>query len=216
MKLDEILPLSGKIAESLSELVETPQAISPIDDHALEDSKTNAIVARKLLSDRRKKILRELAPGITLYSLPQKYFVVDARTLPPKIIYYVKYEIQNLGFISRKAASQVLVWKASGYPATSGLPADIFFERILPKTGTIVTDYQQTPNGKRFWGDRIGTALDSGKFVYYVNFQPLRVIKRISSIDDLRSLDKEIYGGHQKYRQRRVIITDRELPEIGE
>ena len=48
----------------------------------------------------------------------------------------------------------------------------IFFDYFLPKTGTIVTDYPQTGDGRRFWRDRIGEALQLGKYVYYVSFQP--------------------------------------------
>lgn len=200
----------------LEDLYETPQKIGDIDDHLLNNRASNANLAYKYLADKRKVLIKELADKVGLYELPQNYIVIDERTNPPKIIYYVKYEVQNLGYLGRKAASQVLVWRSVGFKETRGLPSRIFFDYILPKTGTIVTDYLQTNEGERFWGDRVGDALSEGNFVYYVNFLPPRVIQQIKHIDELRSIRDIVWGEHQKYRQRRIIITNQQLKVQGE
>ena len=191
-------------------LLEVPQTIIDIgDEHVLNDKLGNIKLARKIQANSKKKVVKELEAAVTLYELPEKYVVLD-ETNPavPRVIYFVWYKIQNLNFINRKAASQILVWRAGGYPILTGLAEYVFNELILPITGTIVTDYQQTNNGKRFWQDRIGKALKAKKYVYYVNFQPERVIKQINHISDLEDLDKQAYGVHQKFRQRRLIIAE--------
>lgn len=92
------------------------------------------------------------------------------------------------------------------------------FSLILfyPKTHTIVTDYLQTDERERFWGDRVGDALSEGKFVYYVNFLPQRVIQQVNSVRELRAIHDIVWGDHQKYRQRRLIITNHKLEVQGE
>jgi hypothetical protein len=201
-------PLYMKIAEILTE---TPQSIIDIgDDHVLNNKLGNIKLAREIQANKKKVLVKALAPNINFYELPEKYVVLDESNINvPRVIYFVWYKIQNLGYIARKAACQILVWKSIGYPdLLTGLPSYIFFNILLPKTGTIVTDYQQTNAGRRFWGDRISTALSIGKYVYYVNFQPDRVLQQITNIQQLEDLSPSIYGSHQKYKQRRLIITD--------
>lgn len=183
----------------LEDLYEFPQKTGPIgSDHPLNKRASNANLAYKHLADRRKVLLKELADKVNLYQLPQEYVVIDERARPPRVIYYVKYEVQNLGYIGRKAAVQVLVWRSRGFKETRGLPSRIFFDHILPKTGTIVTDYLQTDEGEGFWLDRVGDALSESKFVYYVNFLPQRVIKQITSVDELREIRDVVWSDHQK------------------
>lgn len=86
-----------------------------------------------------------------------------------------------------------------GFEETISLPSKIFFKFILPKTGTLVTDYQQTQDGQRFWTNKIGKALQKSLFV---NFQSDRVIKQVTSIRELDSLRTDIHRNHQKYRQK--------------
>jgi len=201
----------------LEDLYETPQSIGDIgEDHPLNNRAQNAKLAYKYLADKRKKLIKQLADGVNLWELPIEYVGIDQRTNPPRVIYYVRYEVQNLGYIGRKAASQVLVWRSRAGQITSGLASNIFFNYILPKTGTIVTDYLQTKEGAGFWEDRINDALSSNKFVYYVNFLPPRVIKQITNIDELRAMRNTVWGDHQKYRQRRLIITSHQLKVEGE
>jgi hypothetical protein len=193
---------------------ESPQTIIDIgDEHPLNDKLGNIKLARKLQSNNKKVLIKELAPGINFYQLPENYFVLDETNYNvPRVIYFVWYKLQNLGYIAKQAACQILVWRTSGYPITlRGFAQHIFFDYILPKTGTIVTDYQQTSKGRGFWGDRIGEALNIGKYVYYVNFQPDRIIKQIINIRELEDLSDIAYGDHQKYRQRRLIITNQPI-----
>lgn len=98
----------------------------------MNNDASNAKLAYKYLTDKRKELIKKLAAGVNLYQFPVEYTVIDERTSPPRIIYYVKYEIENLGYIGRKAASQILVWRAIGYKETRGLPSHIFFNFILP------------------------------------------------------------------------------------
>lgn len=198
-------------------LTEDPQSISNIDDdHILNNTAKNIQYARELLSHKRLQLLEELSPGVNLYELPERYIVADV-TNPtvPKLIYFVQYTIKNLGFIGKRSICQILVWKdQAGYDELTGLPKRIFFDYLLPKADCIVTDYQQTSYGRTFWSNRIGNALKSGKYVYYVNFQPDRVIQQIHSIEELRKLTPTIYGNHQKYKQRRIVVTNSSIDTL--
>lgn len=198
----------------IEDLFEAPQEIFDLpEDHLLNVQKTNAIETSKLLADNRLKLIKQLSDNINLYEVGPKYVVIDERTLPKRCIYYVKYSLKNINYVvNRQAVSQILVWKKVGASSVlSGLPSKIFFDYLLPKTGLIITDYQQTSNGRRFWGDRIAGALERGLYVYYVNLQPERVLGQITNVDQLDNLSSFLYGKHQKYRQRRIFITNTPL-----
>lgn len=192
---------------------ESPQTIIDIgDDHPLNDKFGNIKLARELQGNSKKVLFKELSPNINFYILPKKYFVLDETNYNvPRVIYFVWYKLQNLGYVAKKAACQILVWKSFKYTILEGFAKHIFFDYILPKTGTIVTDYQQTSKGRGFWESRIGNALQLGKYVYYVNFQPDRIIKQITDARELEDLTDIAYGNHQKYKQRRLIITNQPI-----
>lgn len=200
----------------LTDIFESPQTIHDLsDDHLLNNKLSNIRLAREVQQNKKKELLKNLAPDINLYELPEKYIVLDETNINvPRVIYFVWYKIQNLGYIAKKSACQILVWSNPTYSILDGFAQYVFFDIILPKTGTIVTDYQHTGYGRRFWARQIAKALSIGKYVYYVNFQPDRVIQQITNIHQLEDLSPSIYGDHQKYKQRRLIITDHEIQNI--
>ena len=192
----------------LEGLFESPQYTFP-QDFELEDFEFNKKQGAKILYGRKTPI--EAIGDYTLYELPRGYALLHNDTA--YIAYLMKFNLDFFKFLQRQCASQVLVWRKVSIPESKDLAANIFFNHLLPKYQTIITDTSQTPDGERFWEARIAEAITKNFYVYYVNLLPNREVTRIHSWQELDKFkkDKEIWGDAAKHQPRRIIITTKEM-----
>jgi hypothetical protein len=125
--------------------------------------------------------------------------------------YYVRWELQESHFADTNWCTQVLVW-AGVSPQTKGLPDKIFFEYIIPETGTVVSDGEQTVRGEHFWQRMIATAFSTGNYkVYLIDFNRKKT-KRISTYEDYRLLyesEHSPWGNKRGFHEGlRIAISD--------
>jgi hypothetical protein len=76
------------------------------------------------------------------------------------LTYYVNYEVNHLKGLGR-CATQVVLWRRAG----SGLPgvtSRVFNSLLMDKFDAMVSDEIQTPDGQRFWIDRMAEAIQHG------------------------------------------------------
>ena len=68
-------------------------------------------------------------------------------------------------------------------------------------------------SGNRFWGARIGDALEEHLNVYYFNFMTKELIQ-VKNIQEFQKIEDEhdIWGPSDLHRLKRMVISDRELP----
>lgn len=131
-------------------LVESPMLVGD-DDFGLVSDRHNA------------EMLARLEPGASLvaqvgetrlyrgkHAGMDAYFASDSagRQLT-FFVAVVDEEVEGLG----PASVQVALWRGPG--AERGLPGKVFWEVIVPRTGTAVSDISQTQDGRTFWRDRI-------------------------------------------------------------
>jgi hypothetical protein len=71
----------------------------------------------------------------------------------------------------------------------------------------MITDKQQTPDGKRFWERRIIQALDDNCFVYYCDkSQDKNDLQNIANADDFFEIFEPLGWGNDKAHQHKLFI----------
>lgn len=195
----------------ISDLFETPKMISPTSFN-MYDVRVNHRFARRLLSKNNKRIIFSLDDDIHLYEFSSAYALIDIKKL--EVLYYVKYKFLKKSFLPKPAAQQISVWRNRRKLKTSNIASKIFFDFLLPKTGIVVTDAEQTEDGQAFWFNRIGDAFNKGLYVYFIDIMAPRKIKRIFDEDELYDIvkDANIWGSEQKHTTRRIAISDTIFP----
>jgi len=189
-------------------LEEMPKIVEPTN-FGLDDRKTNHAFAKKMLKDKRKKIIKSFDDDHILYEIGQKIILINKQR--QEINYVVQYDIKTFSALKQDAIQQIKVFRLKGSEYIDGLAKDIFFNKLLPKYGLMITDALQTEDGERFWFDRIRDALNLNLFVYYVDLVNKKENFRILDTNTLRDKEDEIWGHSADFKSKRVIILDKEL-----
>lgn len=197
----------------ITQLFESPQLTYP-QEFGLDDDSYNLKLTRDILQNSKKQTLKKFGnDAFILYELGDRFILIDHGLAIPRIVYMMQYKVTFHKFIGRKCAQQILIWRDLTIPDTKGIAEYIFFEHLLYKYKTVITDAVQTEDGKSFWDKRIGEAIQRKNCVYYVSLIPNREITRITSAAMFRKLrdDKQIWGDESKHMARRIIITESEI-----
>jgi hypothetical protein len=184
-----------------------PQDI-PDTDFNLNNEVANVKFGREFRADRHLEKLEDLGQGFNLYRT-ERYFMVFYKD-EPKLYYVMRYAVKRIPMINEEAATQIMVWTLK-IPVRSAAKR-VFYDHLLPERHVIATDQQQTADGARFWGNRVGEALDKNLWIYYLDTlsSPRKMI-RITEIKQLGDLSPKIWGDDVKYRNQRVVISDHQL-----
>lgn len=197
----------------LEDLYETPKMIEDLDWHDLNIKEKNhhgyLDFCRK--DYERKTKLFDVSEFASVYNYKTEYFCLDRQE--QLITYYMKSKVGNNGIL-KDFVWQSLVWvnKRAHLTYLDKIPSKIFFEYLLPKYHTIITDSEQTWHGRRFWEYRLEEAFMKGLNVYFFNFQNRQLSKLDSSKDiDEYQLEYDIWGPSNIHEMKRLVITDKEL-----
>lgn len=109
-----------------------------------------------------------------------------------------------------KVVTQIAVWRNYNYAESRAFPAYIFFRMLLPKYGVVMSDSQQTNDGRKFWQSRMLDALHKGLFVYTFD-QNTRDLNRLHNTDDIDDAAPYLWKKDPKFRTRRVLISQTKL-----
>ncbi|EGR1298349.1 hypothetical protein EAF56_20395 [Vibrio alginolyticus] len=137
-------------------------------------------------------------------------------------VYKVKMIVRNEpnAYLPVKNCTQLIVWRQAAGPhgaVLSGFARNVF-NFLLRSHNIMITDAQQTADGKRFWLDRMGESFAIGdRGVYYINLNELDnsltpVIERVQTFDELM----EVYvpkgwGADEDHRNMAFIISTQNL-----
>jgi hypothetical protein len=126
----------------------------------------------------------------------------------PRIAYAVNIKISE-EIIGRKNCTQILVWASpNNEDLLIGLPRKIF-NHLLKKYTIMVTDQEQTPDGKRFWERRIAQAFKDKHFVYFLdktsNNPQLHLIK--DEDDFFENYESKGWGDDEAHKNKLYIIS---------
>lgn len=181
-----------------------PQTIGLYKPEELEDFEQNHELYRQLSFNPNKQLLKTIA-SYNVYVSNKTIFCLDTE------LEMVTYEMQfktNSNPVIGDFVWQTSVWR--GAANIAHIPTEIFFEYLIVKYQTVVTDSKQSWDGKRFWLDRIDNAFDKNLNVYYFDFSQNK-LQRIDSKNEWIAFYKmhqsEIWGKSDLNQMKRMIIS---------
>jgi hypothetical protein len=165
------------------------------------------------------ELLEEVTPSLSLWQRGNRIALVVAdEGRPRRLIYYVQWKEVFHRLVGHRAISQVAVWRDQLDPRSQGMAWRIFWEHLLPIHQVLLTDALQTPDGKRFWTNRVAEAFEHGLNVYYLNLLPAspdnqRELIRIRDAQHFADLaaEKDFWGRDDLHQARKIIIADIDL-----
>lgn len=141
-------------------LSEMPQLISPTN-FGLNSPKKNKAKAEQYLKSNHDEIIRETKDYILFRDGSDKRGMICLVNKNDSIIeYYVDYEFSYTKQLP--GVTQVKLWRMITGTYNGGLTQDIFFNYLLKKYNTIISDRQQTKNGRDFWLRQMAFAASKG------------------------------------------------------
>lgn len=135
-----------------------PQQVLPTDFN-LNKELANRKFAKELL--KKKKETLEETDDTVLFRTGDNingYFALYNKH-DDLIEYLIKYKTSTRKAIGT-AVTQVALWRLRGSPFVQGLTKRVFFDVLLARWPAIMSDREQTDDGKEFWENRMaeGTA----------------------------------------------------------
>lgn len=131
----------------------------------------------------------------------------------PRIVYAVDIKI-NQQVIAHHTCSQVLVWASpSNEDLLIGFPRKIF-NHLLKRYAIMITDQEQTPDGKRFWERRIVQAFNDGLLVYFYDTTNQLLIAIKNSDDFFENYEPESWGNDKVHKNILFIISATPISQL--
>ncbi|AIU88335.1 hypothetical protein [Pectobacterium odoriferum] len=161
------------------------------------------------------------------YTTPHGYRLLKSRsddhyrlitdTAIPETVYAVRLEFMNHIVPARKTCTQIMVWRTvqpQYYTAVNGLPR-LFFQHFLENYSIVVSDSEQTADGRRFWETMIALAMQTkGCYVYVSDgTKEERPLTFMTSWDDFYSTWTNFCWGDDKdcHPHRLLVISKEKL-----
>jgi hypothetical protein len=195
------------------ELNESPLRIAPVIMNKLESPHENKKLFKTIEQNRSKQFVGNYNEHVELWKIVKgrETEIFGLVKEDSYVGYYVRWEQQDASFIDTDWSTQVLVW-AGVSPFTKGLPDSVFFDYVLPDTGTVVSDGEQSARGEHFWQRMIATAFKNTKYkIYLVDFNK-KSVKRIAKYQDYEKLyhsPDSPWGNKRGYHNGlRIAISD--------
>lgn len=186
-----------------------PQTIGSYMPEELEDYEQNHELYRQLKNNPNKQLLKSISDSCHIYSSNKTIFCLDDE------LEMVTYEMQfktNTNLVIGDFVWQASIWRGSSNIAN--IPTELFFEHLVVKYQTVITDSKQSWDGKRFWLDRIQDAFNRNLGVYFFDFMYNKLTK-IDSYKDWIKFYKEnqteIWGKSDLYQMKRMVISTKLL-----
>jgi len=190
-------PYSERI-KAITEVTSEPQNV---DWKPFRTEEEKAAAYQKYSGDKRKKLVKQIADGLGLWSLPDKFLVLDDSK--KKLAYLVQFKLDR--FFGKRGVTQIKLWRDLTYSQLNELPHELFFQYLMPMADCIVTDRQQTEAGQSFWKKRIGEAFAKGLHVYALDLNTKKAPEL--SIEEFRATQDNYWGDQPKYQALRLAIS---------
>lgn len=203
-----------KLSETWSALYEmSPLQIETLNTSRLEDKRENRKMVKTVLQNPSKKFIGEYS-GVGLWKITRGKETEVYGINDDAVVYFVRWERQDVDFIDTEWNTQVYIWAKSGL-APNRLTDTVFFDHVVDETGTAMSDSEQTKNGKLMWVRFIDFAFNfPDKYkIYLVDFMKkkvTRLVDRTSFHDKMH----QVWGGTRGEHDRlRVAISDFDLTQ---
>ena len=135
------------------------------------------------------------------------YFLTDGSF--SELYYVCKYVTRKV--IGDKALSQVIVYRnPEVWTGTRGIVQFVMEKILLPRFGIIMSDIQQTLDGRRLWVATMQKALSKSLYVYQYD-RLLRALKRVRNSRALDDAVRAAYSRDIRSRHSVFIISTVQL-----
>jgi len=123
--------------------------------------------------------------------------------------YFANYKSKSYqSLLKGRMIRQVLVQRNHFSIDSANIPKKVFFDYLLPTFGTIVTDEEQTADGKKFWLHATSEALDNpDKYTVYVLNKTKGQTIEIVDHEHFKSLTDSIWGDTENFKNIWVAIS---------
>lgn len=190
-------------------ITESPQLSDP-DTFGLDNESKNKAMLVRLEAD--KVSVLEQGPVYELFETkkgPNRFIVLKNknRGTIDYMINHIAVNTKPLG----KTVTQVKLWRNMNSPGAAGITKRMFYDVLLKRFGTIVSDRIQTVRGKEFWiirlaestglGFKVGLLDETKKIVKW--FDP----KHEDYQDWIGRMETEGWGLDDHYADMRFVIT---------
>ncbi|WP_455917388.1 hypothetical protein [Pseudomonas cerasi] len=162
-----------------------------------------------------------LAPGYRLLRVDHRvrpssdeFEIALINDLERSVVYYNRVVISNIVDLNCRPATQNLVWRSANAQHAAVLrdvAQKVFFNYILDRYDVILSDNQQTGEGKFFWQRQMSNALALGLHVYY--YQMLTAdLEPINNQEDLNNLEDQLWAEDDAQEYHLALISKVPLP----
>lgn len=185
-------------------ITETPQLIPGVNQAEVQQAIKDCY---KALDSGRANVVEKLSNTSVLYVYENDvnsgiYFLVTDGGLSYLARYTRAVLPDNVG------ARQVLIKRSSQTDAyAAGIGKKIFWDYLFPKHNCVVSDSQQTTDGRSFWLYRISEAFDKGFTVKLVNTNDKTFVV-VRNADELNRLSPDIWGESKWFQRVVLVITN--------
>ncbi|WJV60996.1 hypothetical protein PCO87_13795 [Pectobacteriaceae bacterium C52] len=150
-----------------------------------------------------------------LKSLHSDQYRMVTNDADPVTVYAVKLQFMNDIVPCRKTCTQIMVWRTvlpQHKVAVTSLPQK-FFEFFLESYSIVVSDSEQTSDGRRFWEGMIAWAIQTDGYQVYVSdgTKEERPLTFMTSWDDFYGTWANFCWGDDKdYHLHRLLVISKE------
>ncbi|MEW2741545.1 hypothetical protein ABZ131_20505 [Providencia rettgeri] len=145
-------------------------------------------------------------------SLRNNQYRLIAEGDEPETVYLVELRFRNDVVYGKQTCTQIKVWRTISSihnAAVRELPRT-FFSNLLKEYSIVVSDEEQTADGKRFWETMIDWSLNTGYFVYISDgTQEDRPLSPVHSMSDFYNKWEKFCWGEDRdvHTHRLTVIT---------
>lgn len=210
MKIRDIISL---IEEASRPLFEMPVMVGD-EDFALTDPDVNHFEYQRLMRQGGKVLwqkehikLREHQAG----SIENEIFLADE--VDEKVLFYVNYDLENIEHLG-KAACQRVLWRDPQLGVYRNVAKKVFFDVLLNRYGTVISDTSHTAAGKSFWQACMREAASKGLTVGVIDTHTgaSRILPSGEDVDEwLRDIHP--WSPDAAFAEIRLFITKKALTE---
>lgn len=177
--------------------------------------------AAERLSDISADAQCVLAPGYRLLKVEHRlrlngdeFEIALLNDVDRSVVYYNKVSITAIVDLNCRPATQNLVWRTTNARHDAVLrdtAKKVFFNYILQRYDVILSDNQQTGEGRHFWQRQMSYAIELGLHVYY--YQMLTaLLQSIPTQDALGDLRDKLWSEADEQQYHLALISRVELP----
>lgn len=162
-----------------------------------------------------------MAPGYRLLRIDHRvrpssdrFEIALVNDLLKSVAYYNQVVITNIVDLKCRPATQNLVWRSTDIRHSAVLrdvAQKVFFNYILSRYDVILSDNQQTGEGKFFWQRQMSTALALGLHVYYYQMMSGSLVD-VPDQDALDALSDQLWSESDDQAYHLALISKVTLP----